>query len=77
MYQWYDGRLSGGELVLQMFVQNKAILSQCGDSGTTTARAIVGAVISMLMFCILCPAPNHPTAHSHWFLDNRGMPFTV
>ena len=37
-----------GESVLQMLAQNKAILSWCGDSGTTTARAIVGAVISML-----------------------------
>ena len=40
-----------GEPFLHMLVQNKAILSWCGDSRTTTARAIVGAVgavISML-----------------------------
>ena len=38
-------RLSGrGESVLQMLAQNKAILSWCGDSGTTTPRAIVGGV---------------------------------
>ena len=37
--------------MLLMLVQNEAILS-CGDSGTTTALAIVGAVggvISMLL----------------------------
>ena len=33
-----------GESVLQMLAQNKAILSWCVDSGTATARAIVGAV---------------------------------
>ena len=33
-----------GESVFQMLAQNKAILSWRGDSGTTTARAIVGAV---------------------------------
>ena len=33
-----------GESVLQMLAQNKATLSWRGDSGTTTARAIVGAV---------------------------------
>ena len=40
-----------GESVLQMLAQNKAILSWCGDSGTTTARAIgstVDDVISIL-----------------------------
>ena len=37
-------RFSCGESVLQMLAQNKAILSWCGDSGTTTARAIVGVV---------------------------------
>ena len=37
-------RFSCGETVLQMLAQNKAILSWCGDSGTTTARAIVGVV---------------------------------
>ena len=34
-----------------MLAQNKATLSWCGDSGTTTARAIVdavGGVISMM-----------------------------
>ena len=41
-------RLSCGESVLQMLAQNKAMLSWCGDSGTTTARAIVVGVISML-----------------------------
>ena len=33
-----------GESVFQMMAQNKAILSWCGDSGTTTVWAIVGAV---------------------------------
>ena len=33
-----------GESVLQMLEQNKAILSWCRVSGTTTAREIVGAV---------------------------------
>ena len=37
-----------GESVLQILMQNKAILSWCGDSGTTTLQAIVGGVISML-----------------------------
>ena len=40
-----------GESVLQMLAQNKAILSWCGDPGTTTARAIgstVDDVISIL-----------------------------
>ena len=39
-----------GESVLQILAQNKAILWWCGDSGTTTARVIVGAggVVSML-----------------------------
>ena len=37
-----------GEPFLHMLVQNKAILSWCGDSRTTTARAIVGGVVSML-----------------------------
>ena len=43
-------RLSCGESVFQMLAQNKAILLWCGDSGTTTARVIVGAVgvISLL-----------------------------
>ena len=39
------------ESILQMLTQNKAIMSWCGNSGMTTARAIVGAVggvISML-----------------------------
>ena len=43
--------ISCGESVLQMLAQNKAIWSWCGDSGTTTARAAIGAVgrvISML-----------------------------
>ena len=41
-------RLSCSESVLQMLAQNKAILLWCGDSGTTTARAIVGGVMAML-----------------------------
>ena len=66
-----------------MLAQNKAMLSSCGDSGTTTARAIVGAVCGVIstlqtvdspdlnVTCI-CPAPNIPIACSCWFLDNRG-----
>ena len=77
-----------GESVLLMLAQNKAILSWCGDSGTTTARAIVGAVggvISMLQtltlyafttICALCPAPNLTISFSRWFLDSRGLAFT-
>ena len=74
-----------------MLAQNRAFLSWCGDSGTTTARAVVGAavgdVISMLIVltltlytfatnCTLCPAANLPIAFSRWFLDNRGIGFT-
>ena len=44
-YNGMTSRLSCcGESVLQMLAQNKAILLWCGDSGTTTARAKVGAV---------------------------------
>ena len=33
-----------GESVLRVLAQNKAMLSWCGDPGTTSAQAIVGAV---------------------------------
>ena len=33
---------------LQMLAQNKAILLWCGDSGMTTARVIVGAVVGVV-----------------------------
>ena len=46
-----------GDSVLQMLAQNKAIVSWCGDSGTTTARAIVGAVTSMFQ-TVDCPDVN-------------------
>ena len=62
-----------GESVLQMLAQNKAILSWCGDSRTTTARAIVGAFTTI---CALCPAPNLTISFSRWFLDSRGLAFT-
>ena len=42
-----------GESVLQMLAQNKAILSWCGDLGTTTARAIVGGVGAVSMLYLL------------------------
>ena len=35
--------------------QNKAMLSWCGDSGMTTVRAIVGAVVGVIsMLYLLC-----------------------
>ena len=77
-----------GESVLQMLAQNKAILSWCGDSGSTTAPAIVGGVISMLQMvvltlyafatiCALCPAPNLAINCSRRFLDNCDTAFTL
>ena len=47
-----------GESVLQMLVQNKAILSWCGDSGTTTARVIVGAVGGVISMLLTVDSPD-------------------
>ena len=57
-YNGMTSRLSCcGDSVLQMLAQNKAIVSWCGDSGTTTARAIVGAVTSIFQ-TVDCPDVN-------------------
>ena len=49
-------RTVSDESVFQMLAQNKAMLSWCGDSWTTTART-VGGVISMLQ-TVDSPAVN-------------------
>ena len=36
----------------------------------------VNVIYAFAMICALCPAPNLPTACSHWFLDTRDMAFT-
>ena len=57
-YNGMTSRLSCcGDSVLQMLAQNKAIVSWCGDSGTTTARAIVGGVTSIFQ-TVDCPDVN-------------------
>ena len=48
--------ISCGELVLQMLVQNKAILY--GDLGMTTARAIVGAVGGVISMLQMVDSPD-------------------
>ena len=47
-----------GESVFQMLAQNKAILSWCGDSGTTTVRVIVGAVVGVISMLQTVDSPD-------------------